>query len=768
MSHTYQHVAESTAPVADAITTVAGDNLETITPVAPVDTIFRDPNPFFHDAPVDIMSRRVLVYTGTWSSSQVAGTKILELPLVYSLFASAPIRALTTQYTHFRYKSIRLCVELASVPTCRGSLKVFYFTGSPNFPVTNNYLNYAQANGTYVGPTHQNSTELVIPFQYPFDAIKFADLVTDNYAYGSCGLAVEWPLVNDLQIGSAAGLPYSIYMQFEDPEFFFPCNQSAIAAPGAPGAPTTENLFTLNLAAQSGQVNKEAVRKTERGIISGIIEDAKVLNSSVSRIPGAKVLTDPLTTGLAFASKISNFLGLSKPLNLQPVQYVNTYLYTDTASKHGQTNAISLSSNMANTIACNPELLNVKMDEMDLMKFTKIPSLLYLASVSTTTTGSVFSMGVFPSTVQNVGTSTINTGFNYIYDTRLARACRFASHWRGNIKYIARVTASSIVRAKMVWLWSPINSFDYNSNVKFEFDINGDTISEFEVPYASAYDWLPIAFEQGSTNHHMANGFVSLYVLNPPSVSTSTTNITIGISIDIVGGEGFTLQGTRPLIGTGFQHLIGNETSTGFAKKSPMNSLTQQGPELASNLMYDENDYHLRSVCHRAFPSTQLYANGTTVRQLVQSSADSELQFITAHYFYWRSSMIYRFLPTNSAALTGNQIASFSFDDTNTSANTPVLSTNSLLPSGNQGTIYQDFYRSSAFALKVPWQSNVRALPTWNVSTVPTPITYASRVYLNTTTPSGIRLTALESYDEDLLLSNLAPSPIIAQATGVF
>jgi len=183
--------------------------------------------------------------------------------------------------------------------------------------------------------------------------------------------------------------------------------------------------------------------------------------------------------------------------------------------------------------------------------------------------------------------------------------------------------------------------------------------------------------------------------------------------------------------------------------------------------LYDESDYHLRSICHKAYASNLLVGAATTITFPQRPSLDSELEFIFAHFFYYRTSFIYRFIPKFAAALTGPAIVAVNYNDGNNSITNPVSSVSGL-STGSLPVLYQDLYRSSSLAIKSPWQSNVRALPTWNLTQTPTIISQATQAFMAVTTPPNVSMSCLESADEDLLLSNLAPTPAIAQMAGAY
>jgi hypothetical protein len=748
---TFQYHTESDAQTLDSITASTSSQPETIDPLSATEVPLRRVNPYVDSTAHMVTSRRTKLFTSSWTNSNVLATKLFQIPYCDKFTQNSSILAAAQNFLAMRWKSISIEVEVSSVSTLRGSLKLYTLPVAPNFGSADNINMYMQAEGFSINATSMPSSKIDLPWRFPVDAVGIANVLANPVNYGFFGLIVEAPLCSDLPPGAACTVPYTVYVTFNDLEFLLPCPTQSYVASTNTLTPVVVAIPTLNVLAQS---SREAQEKS-KGTISGAFEAASSVAAAIASVPVAAPLASPIAVGLSLASSVAKGLGFSKPENISTTTFTNTYPYRDTNQTHGLSDALVLHGDPAQKIASGVELFNVKDDEMDLLRQAQIPSPLAYYTVGSSTSTPIFNMAVYLSTIQKVAASAINSSFNINHDTRLSRACRFASHWSGSLIYTARVYASSVIRGKLAWIWSPVASYDYNTCRKLEFDLNGTTVIDFEVPWAALQDWLPIAFEQGSTNHRMSNGFVYLISLTNPSASGNASTAAINITIDIRAGPGFSLQGTRPLTGLGYQHLAGNETVgglSGFAKK--------QGGETVMNLNFDENDHHLRVLAHRTFATNKQAAAVAATINLNSLPTDTDLEFMMAGFAYYRSSFIIRGINVSGVMSKAAPFYAIMSD-----SNTSVFNVTDGLytPKGSLPYAYQDMFQNGQFAVKFHWQSNVRAFQTSNNFGVITEISQSSYPTLTVTTrDASAAMNLTISACDDFLLSGLLPSPGVA------
>jgi len=754
-----QYHTESDSSTVDSLTSTTTEVPASVLPISATESPLRRVNPYGNSTSDAIAGRRTRIITSTWTNTSAIGTGLFQFPFADFWTQNSSILAASQNFAAVRWKSITLEIEMSAVSTLRGSMKLYVFPVAPNFAYGNNFNNYMQAEGFRIDATSTPNAAIEIPWRYPVDAISIANLRSLNGAYGLMGCVVEAPLTSDLPPGAACSISYSLYATFNDLEFLLPCPSQNYTAPTLTPSTSAYTIPTTNLAAQSSREAKSKSTST----VSGVLEAASSVAAAVASIPVAGAIAQPLATGMALAGSFARSMGFSKPENISATLYNQNYSARDTAATHGLTDALIIHGDPAEKIASDAKIFNVLQDEMDLLAQAAMPSPLYYTTAGLTSTNPVFTMAVYPSTIQKVANSTINVTFAYNHDTRLSRACRFASHWCGSLIYTCRIFASSVIRGKFMWIWSPTSTYDYNTCRKYEFDLNGSTTIDFEVPWAALTDWLPIAFEQSSTNHFMSNGFVSLVPLTPPAASGNANAAAVNITIEVRAGPGFKLQGSRPYTGLGYQHLAGNETSGGFTA-----SFQSHAGQEVSKLNYDENDHHLRVLAHRVFgANTSLVPMTPLVISLNGLPKNTDLEFLMAGYAYYRGSFIFRAFPYYNAALAGATPVYAIYSDTNSSVN--FLQDPNFIPNGAMPFAIQDLYFSSSCAFKFHWQSNVRGFQTTNAGQPIPEITHASVPAMTLSMRAGPSVLGFGiSACDDFLLSGLLPSPVLASKIGSF
>lgn len=284
----------------------------------------------------------------------------------------------------------------------------------------------------------------------------------------------------------------------------------------------------------------EAMKKSSRGIISGIASKATSIASALTLVPITAPIAGTVATVSSIVGSIAGAFGFDKPTSLQTTDPIKIG-YFDLAHSTGIEQSPVLATTQENQVERLGAEVGYTEIEDSILDIAMRPQVIYSGQLnqSATTTDSLFSIPVHPAYMPspNPAPSVTNMVMDLLptYSSFVANLFRY---WRGSMTYQFHFYASSFHsgRIRIVWTPDPDRTINAASNVQDSIstvvDIRGNTKVGFSVPYllpqpfarcnlaevtyANDYNWSFGSFGVPDTIIPIHNGNLNLYWENIP------------------------------------------------------------------------------------------------------------------------------------------------------------------------------------------------------------------------------------------------------------
>jgi len=462
------------------------------------------------------IEREYLVQTLTWSSTQARDTRIATYYLPYALLnTSGFIRDKLRNFEFWR-ADVEVTLRTNATTFHSGRLMVSWLPKTPE-TTTNPSWKFGNIYTMSNCPTTflSASTQEVIKFLVPYVSMKPFHKQDNNGNINETG-SITIRVLNELSMIGAAStvnLTVSVFMKFVNVYY---------------AAPTIH--------AQTG----ESMEKTETGIVSETLNAVSGVSGFVSTLPlpnptmniGASILSSIARKGATLARK----MGYGKP---QYTGYPEVRTITDAGSLSlgsGMYADQDLGMTVDNNVASTPNIFGRTDDEMILSRLAAKPGLALTSSFNSTTVHNqvLLCQPVRPFTGATWKNSNATPQYKMMMTPVAAVAYNFR-YWRGGMKYSLETICSKMVSCRLRVTWHPTMSEapsvgaiysddDLGDLISTVFDVMGDTITNFEIPYLqdSMYSMVQEIPQMTGLPEENANGCFTLSVVNPPVVNTST------------------------------------------------------------------------------------------------------------------------------------------------------------------------------------------------------------------------------------------------------
>jgi hypothetical protein len=451
-----------------------------------------DMNPYTDDTLYGFLQRPRLVTSSTWDDTYASGSRIVVVDPYFELITSTPIKHKLENFNYFK-AGVRIGVRVNGTPFHYGKLLVVWkpMCGSTRQSQQEMRDNIYSSSGyphIIISPTENEVNEMVLPFAY--DA-AYMDLSADEVrSPGQLFIYVLNPLALD---SSVPPVSISVFANFED-----------VALAGQSGIvnlplhtrqtiyddPNPFNPVATSFVAQ-GDVQREAIDKSTKGLISGPLKATSAIAGSLTTIPSIGVWASSVSLVASALGSLFEKFGYCKPNTLETTA-PRILKVGDFSHGEGVETAPTTQVIPGQSITDLAHHLGGKPNEMDLLNIVSTPC---LRGIFTWQGNDAPDSTLFTCFVNPADTFTVQQGGSIrVLPTLLSWTCKTFGFWRGSLRYDIQITCSNFHSGRMRVLFQPRNAgvltdFDHQNCINRIIDIQNETEFSFTVPYIADVPW---------------------------------------------------------------------------------------------------------------------------------------------------------------------------------------------------------------------------------------------------------------------------------------
>lgn len=403
----------------------------------------------------EVLNREFNISTLTWDSTRAAGWIFGYANFPDDLFSIPFLSAKLDGFRNFK-GAVRLSVRLASSSFNYGKIMVSYI---PN-PTEDLY--YTQRVSTLMkrsayphillSASESNAGVLDVPFICPNRAID-RKAVNPAASMGRFIFSVLNPLTNIN--GAAASIAVFVTAQFIDAEIYVPYTPTS-------NARRVKSKF---------HAQKEAIQKSSRGIISGVLEETSEFASAMSTTPFGGGFAGLYSYTAGKLAEVARAYGFDKPTSLARTEITKVNPYSDIANARGIDGGAVLAVDPENAISTVPNVGGVSTDECNLRYIAGTPVFLRTISIGL-------------SNAINGSQLLLTNNVEMNYDMYAYFLCELVKWHSGSIKVMLNISAAATHSARFV-IYLNTQPTNWAQCYHMVVDIQGDTIVKLTLPYCS-------------------------------------------------------------------------------------------------------------------------------------------------------------------------------------------------------------------------------------------------------------------------------------------
>jgi len=486
----------------------------------------------------DFLGRPVLCSSGTFASTNTAGTQLKTIPLPSACLANSSYADKLRGFYGFRAKMV--CrVQINAQRFQQGRLLLHYLPQT----ATMDPSRLASALSSLVFITQQprvdmdinKDTEVMLEIPYVSNSMYYS-MMDGSYDFGTFYLTVYAPL----QAGSGAlSCTYTIWCHFEDVEIAYPAvSQSGIKI-----------LRGRGKGASRVDVSDQELAVQGLGPISSLMKKGSNAAAILSEIPLISAFTAPTSWALGILGRAADALGYSKPTSAgaSEKRMLTTFAYMN------NTNAVDNSAKLAvrsdNAVVQLPGFAGTDIDELDIAYLVSIPSWQITQSWSTAAAqgSSIAGFGLYPSNFSAISLTTGGVTYPLRATSVMGYIANGFSLWRGSITLTIKIVKTEFHSGRLLIAFFPGRnttggaSFANTQYVYREIlDLRKSSEISITFPWTCLTPYLPIT---------QTYGVAQIYVLNP-LVAPSTVAQQVDCIFEISGAPDieFAAPQTAPFI----------------------------------------------------------------------------------------------------------------------------------------------------------------------------------------------------------------------------
>lgn len=635
----------SAGPSVDLVQNV-DENQPTYTapPIVPFGDRLPKNNPYPDDTP-EPMTRTYTIATGTWTNND-APWKVLSNASPYSaLWTKLQNVFNTRKWAYFHCKGVHLKLTISSTTYSSGGL---FFCGAPyynNSPQRNIAPYWFQVPHEFVDPAAATVFELFLPFLTPTNQVIQSD---DWKGLGEYMLFVGSSLVDDAHDTDVASLDWRIEARFVEPHLS--AQVDTITLPTNTMVPlTTVTAPSYITQAQGPTPKKEAQKKSETGLISGIAESVSTVAQVLTPVPIIGEVAAGINIVANAVGAVARWFGFSKPITQRALQPCALYAQWGDTHATGLTNATALSTDPDPVVATDPSLVRSDNDDASFDYLKKLPNLIYSGTIASNVAiqSKVFELPVNP--LKSYTYDAKHVMFNHL--SHLSSLFRY---WRGTLNFKFYFPMSKMRKMRFALCWSPYPLATYNEDVRrIEFTTSESTTVDLGVPWCQISRYLALSPPiNGSSTGRGSNGYLSLWVLDRMTVAGKGASVPQDYYVYMSGDEDLDFAVAYPLT----NGLLGIDPAETFVPAEAVFTLPPTSPAYSQGALSgvdglkirgitaEDNLNSMREVAHRASYAAAFATSTYTSVNPYRMTPYTLGTYVVSKYLFWRGSRNYHFL----------------------------------------------------------------------------------------------------------------------------
>lgn len=494
-----------------------------------------------------VLSRMYPIKNFNWSYNQATGATLTQVSLPLDLFN------LTTMARIDRYKYFRAGVEVSvRLNTTMFNSGMALISWVPHYRYSN--VQYDKFSSIYakssnncitISANTQDTVTFVIPYISPSSYLVVGES-NDNTAIAFLDISVLVPLKS----GTSASpvISGTVYARFLEAEVSGPLHTQS--------GKKKSNDQTSEQEAKNPAVTSEAEAKSSNNTAMKVLGKVGSLFYFASERVIGNVVDRFADYALGAKSAWKNDLNsvmneLDLPTTVKQIDRVAIVPGSNFSFIEGLDNSSMLALTPHNKVAKSYKMFSSKIDYDSFKNYKRLPTILTIISFDTTaSTGQVIYKTLVTPLICH--SNQVVTNVRDFHMTHLANLASMFQYWRGDIQFMIQFVCSKFVssRVRIEWIPTP----DYVSttatnvmqgdNVSKVYDISGDTLVTFTIPYLRQRHWCEVGTllsvqEENLNEDRYTNGQIRITIVNPVNTSNTIADSTISAVIWISGGESF-------------------------------------------------------------------------------------------------------------------------------------------------------------------------------------------------------------------------------------
>nr|QUS52730.1 structural protein [Mute swan feces associated picorna-like virus 22] len=467
---------------------------------------------------VDVLSRPVVVASGTWTDNSVRDDTLVTLDFPDTLFNSAV--NIVDKLNYFTYLRADVCLRVViNANTFQQGKLLGYFTPFESLvgnraSVSNHTPAFTAFPHVLLDASTGNVAELRIPYVSPYSSYRLSDNT------GNIG-TFYLRILNALKSGNCE---YTVYAWFTNISVDLPSGrENALGTAGSALNAFKRFLRTKpDLVASTkskngkerfvAQVAGEESTKS-RGIVSATFDTIATVASLGNEIPIVKEVAGPVSWVAKFAARVAEYFGYSKSVNLATPCSMIQIPGKGFTNASGVDNSVVLASTQDNLIEPRNDVFGSGVDDMAIPYLVKHRCYVDSFTMATTQTANTL-LYAFPVTP---GWCKLVSG---VYRPSVTSfVASMFTLWRGGLKFKiqAAKTAYHSGRVRIVYLPATESSDvdDADQAYNWVLDLRNSSEIEFTVPYNNIVEWSESRLIDGIANTRSSSvGVIRIEVLN--------------------------------------------------------------------------------------------------------------------------------------------------------------------------------------------------------------------------------------------------------------
>lgn len=639
-------VNSSVPNVANDVTSYAADVEPTTRPPATRHIPYADQP---SDAPNEIMKRTRKLASFTWSSGAAFGRTTQFFPQT-ELFNSLATIVNVTNFTYLTYKGMKLRFTPNTTKFYRGMLGIT-FLAQGRSPSVSNYVTPTALSSlptTYLDASSCTAVEVITPFVLPNAKVVPADLQSGTNETGMLVIWVVDPLVCETAPGESTSITLNIEASFIEPALHDPQPNGMVSSVTTSrithGCPAGE---FANAQGYTDPVSREADNKARKGTISSALATTSKIAASVSSFPVVGSFASGLSVAANVASSVADFLGLAKPMNLMPPQWVQKNPLPYAAVADGVITGDVLSMEQIPFVATEPSFVASDVDETSFLYMRSRPTLIQRFQTLGLLSDTPVLMGVIPVAPAYGWT---NPNFQ---PSNVAVQALCSKLWSGDLSYKFVIPANPLTRCRLAIMHSIKRQTVFTENSRYMYiDVEGTTVVDGVIPWVKRYPAQEIP-TMGNTNTPVhvdkCNGYLHIFqVSNLIADSPSITPTPLSVLCFVNADENLRFYGYK-------SPTFGAALTKGGAQPAAFLGLSSS--VRIDRLLAEDNIQSIRQIFHRMqFNSdTSILAPSTTATYTPTLPRDFE--FFMYMFRWWRGSVSLTYTLTNGGTKPQDRLA---------------------------------------------------------------------------------------------------------------